>query len=822
MNDMLPIKAGAYIFEAKHRIMEGDCQYDHGPNFVALPDFYMDKYPVTNERFARFLAESRYRPADTANFLKHWPKGYDLPLDNLLMTLKDILNKPVVWVSYDDAAAFADFYNCRLPSEEEWQYAAGGEEKLKWPWGNELNNGLCNESGGLLSDVDTYPRGASVFGIMDMCGNAREWTSALIDDEMHKFALLKGGCCYSAPHFWHPEGGAQPNYTHHKMPLLTEALNRDGMIGFRCVKEAEDAALYSGSYAGGGLPILSVLYEDTVKIRLNEYIGELLQLSVDGYKVKVSDIGKKRECRDSSETLISYDLCIKGSDFTIDGTLNISSTGAATKLSVKMTAQWPEGCPKYVELHSPFIARFSEALPACGAVRLPACPAPDLDGKSIVEPHDCFALPLVAAEPDGRGYAVFFDQYDRAIWRWDQGCNHYFNNIASNTELINHSFPIRLGEVSTEIFSFTLYELEDGWNQAFKIFRKNEQERLDLRQYNLPERHWYNKTFLHCFAYAYSRESFDYGTLSFNVEGLLKAGEEFGGYDAVMLWHQYPRLGIDQRSQWDFFDEYPVLEIKKIADKLHENGVKLMLPYKPWDIKPGDDGNQKVAELVKESGLDCIFFDTMSNIPTGMREAVDEVKTDVVFCTEGKPGDRRAIQDTTGSWEQYFEYPAMPRCGLLRYLLPKHNSHLINRWALQNRKDDMIKRAVFNGMGLVIWQDIFGTFLPFSSDQKADICKWKSIYSRFIDVFQCQDPIPVCDVLGQSLCMNFFPSDECAILTFYNGSKESFAGEMASLPKGFEGARLSELWSNRPVKNTDGSISGMIHPDEVLVVLASV
>ena len=90
--------------------------------------FYIDKYPVTNAQFKRFLDASGYKPKDDHNFLKDWqggtyPPGWD--------------RKPVTWVSLEDARAYAAWAGKRLPHEWEWQYAAQGSDGRPYPWGNE-------------------------------------------------------------------------------------------------------------------------------------------------------------------------------------------------------------------------------------------------------------------------------------------------------------------------------------------------------------------------------------------------------------------------------------------------------------------------------------------------------------------------------------------------------------------------------------------------------------------------------------------------------------------------------------------------------------
>jgi len=73
-----------------------------------------------------------------------------------------------------------------------------------------------------------------------MTGNVWEWTGTVVDDGMHVFTFLRGGSYYKGPHMWHAEGGPQPTYVHLKFQLLGEALNRNGTVGFRCVKDVSE------------------------------------------------------------------------------------------------------------------------------------------------------------------------------------------------------------------------------------------------------------------------------------------------------------------------------------------------------------------------------------------------------------------------------------------------------------------------------------------------------------------------------------------------------------------------------------------------------
>ena len=72
MSEKILIPKTTYIYRVMHRIMEGDCQYDHGPRPVCAGPFYADKYPVTNMMYYRYLKESNYEPSDATTTNKQF------------------------------------------------------------------------------------------------------------------------------------------------------------------------------------------------------------------------------------------------------------------------------------------------------------------------------------------------------------------------------------------------------------------------------------------------------------------------------------------------------------------------------------------------------------------------------------------------------------------------------------------------------------------------------------------------------------------------------------------------------------------------------
>lgn len=206
-------------------------------------EFSIDRYPVTNDDFAAFVAATGYLtlaerapepaqypgvpvealvagslvfhrtngPVDLTNWSQWWtyvpgaqwrhPLGPGSSVDA-------IGNHPVVHVAYEDACAFAQWAGKALPTEAEWEFAArGGLDRAVYAWGNEMEPGgaaMANTWQGefpwqnLLTDgyertspVGTFPPNG--YGLYDMAGNVWEWTCDWYRAE--RVAAAKDACC---------------------------------------------------------------------------------------------------------------------------------------------------------------------------------------------------------------------------------------------------------------------------------------------------------------------------------------------------------------------------------------------------------------------------------------------------------------------------------------------------------------------------------------------------------------------------------------------------------------------------------------------------
>ncbi|MBF6272957.1 DNA-binding protein [Nocardia sp. 852002-51101_SCH5132738] len=133
---------------------------------VWLAGFHIDTYPVTNADYAVFVTATGHTAP------RHWGNG---------RPPADLADHPVVWVTHDDATAYARWAHKLLPTAQQWEKAARGTSGATWPWGNQVTPAKCNckvfDQPGATTPVDCFKSSVSPYGVFDLCGNVWEWLS---------------------------------------------------------------------------------------------------------------------------------------------------------------------------------------------------------------------------------------------------------------------------------------------------------------------------------------------------------------------------------------------------------------------------------------------------------------------------------------------------------------------------------------------------------------------------------------------------------------------------------------------------------------------
>ncbi len=166
--DMAMVPGGTYTIGAETE------RGDHATHKVTLAPFYIDTHEVTCTQYMSFCRETD-RP-----FPFFWEReGFRIG--------PDFSDHPILGVGWGDARAYAEWAGKRLPTEAEWEVAArGGEENLKYPWGDEIDETRANYANKKEGSVPVGSYDPNGYGLYDMTGNALEWVQDRYDIDFYR------------------------------------------------------------------------------------------------------------------------------------------------------------------------------------------------------------------------------------------------------------------------------------------------------------------------------------------------------------------------------------------------------------------------------------------------------------------------------------------------------------------------------------------------------------------------------------------------------------------------------------------------------------
>ncbi len=350
---------------------------------------------------------------------------------------------------------------------------------------------------------------------------------------------------------------------------------------------------------------------------------------------------------------------------------------------------------------------------------------------------------------------------------------------------------------------------------------------LNLEIHSREGIEWYRSAYTEAFLFMYDMSFYDRESGRYRIDEVLDDGErEFGGYDIILLWQSYPRLGIDDRNQIDYYRDMPggLEGLREVVDRAHARGVRVFVNYNPWDIgtrrEPGappytdargyrgrfpDTNAPAVADaealgaVIKEIGADGVFLDTMASDDPGFLAPMERANANIVFNPESVP-PTEALSSIAGSWLQR-NTVVPPDLLTIRWLEPRFSFRAIDRNA--DEHSDIIQKAFFHGCGQVVWENIFGWWNPWNEEDRALLRRCVRLLRRFSSAFQDRDWQPYVATEVDGVYAHLWHSGDTILHTLINDTGGPVDGPLLRAPAAAPDGRPMrhyDLWNGTEIE----------------------
>lgn len=285
-----------------------------------------------------------------------------------------------------------------------------------------------------------------------------------------------------------------------------------------------------------------------------------------------------------------------------------------------------------------------------------------------------------------------------------------------------------------------------AWRRTLADWRADARDRLAYRGdvYDEPGAAWAQRCFTVAQVWLWDELFFSHHEQRFTPDRFLEdARDRLGGLDAVVLWHAYPVIGIDDRNQWDFYRDVPGLA--QVVEELHAAGVAVFVDYNPWDVgtRRGREDRVELAALVAELGADGVFLDTLKKADPELVAALQQARPGFVLEGESKLALER-VADHAASWAQWFADSEVP--GVLRahWFERRHMQHHVRRWHRDHAGE--LASAWLNGVGVMVWEVVFGVWVGWNPRDAATLRRMLPVQRGFSDVLLDGEWTPLVDL----------------------------------------------------------------------------
>jgi iron(II)-dependent oxidoreductase len=343
-------------------------------------------------------------------------------------------------------------------------------------------------------------------------------------------------------------------------------------------------------------------------------------------------------------------------------------------------------------------------------------------------------------------------------------------------------------------------EWQNGLRLMFRDKYLYDLETFDDTLYQRSDLAWIRESYLIILQMAWDREFYDRQSGRYTYGEFLKKGiERFGHVDVFGIWPTWPRLGLDERNQWDLYRDLPggTEQLRNFARMSHPYGTKFFIAYNPWDNSTRkEDHYRGMAKLIDETEADGVVLDTRGSSSYELQAAADSVRKGVVMFSEGMAITKDMPGIISGRVHNAIFYS--PELNLNKLIKPDFSI-----FRVCDVGEDIIHReiaiAFFNGYGTEL-----NMFRPGGRDDNYETdLNFLSLTTFTLrqnnDAFLDKEWTPLVETVADNIFVNKWNSGSKTIYTILNMRPEGFSGKLFKVNPS-EGTHYVSLWNHENLK----------------------
>ncbi len=355
-------------------------------------------------------------------------------------------------------------------------------------------------------------------------------------------------------------------------------------------------------------------------------------------------------------------------------------------------------------------------------------------------------------------------------------------------------------------YHFYFHPHTGDWHQSLRhMFQQHylfDLERFNHDLFQRDDLSWIRHSYIMLLQFAWDRTYFDQTKGSYNFyEHMFKYDPLIGKYDVYINWPTWPRLGLDQRNQWDMYRDLPggLEEIKRQVKFANDAGRKYFISYNPWDEgTKKEDHLQGMKSMLEFLGADGVVLDTRGESSTELQAMADNVRPGIIMYSEGMAVPANMPTIVSGRVHDALYMP--PLFNLNKFIRPDFAIFRViqlsdGRW---HRESSV---AFFNGYGVEINTMKPGRF-DWLDEEMTYLGKTTKILRENTSNFTSFEFQPLISSTRDSIYVNYWPGNNKDIYTIYSVVPEGFKGPLFQLPEK-SGLHYVDLWNNIETEPVD-------------------